>query len=111
MVLAIFCTGRLKKAEPIVILCTNDVHCGMEQIRDEAGTVAHMGYEGLAAYVGEMEERYGAGRVTLLDAGDSVQGEAVGTLSNGAYALEMMNVAGRATGLRCSGTAIFRGMG
>ncbi len=40
---------------PIVILHTNDVHCGIED---------SIGYAGLAAYRAEMEAQYGAGRVS-----------------------------------------------
>ncbi len=60
--------------EKIVILHTNDVHCAL----DDA-----IGYAGLAAYAGALEEQYGADRVTLVDAGDAIQGQAVGTLSQG----------------------------
>ena len=42
--------------EKIVILHTNDVHCAL----DDA-----IGYAGLAAYAGALEEQYGADRVTL----------------------------------------------
>ena len=45
--------------EKIVILHTNDVHCAL----DDA-----IGYAGLAAYAGALEEQYGADRVTLVDA-------------------------------------------
>ena len=54
--------------EKIVILHTNDVHCAL----DDA-----IGYAGLAAYAGALEEQYGADRVTLVDAGDAIQGQAV----------------------------------
>ena len=72
-------------AAPIVILHTNDVHCGI----DDA-----IGYAGLAAYKAEMEAAYGADRVTLLDAGDAIQGGALGTLSDGAFVVDIMNQAG-----------------
>ena len=71
--------------EKIVILHTNDVHCAM----DDA-----IGYAGLAAYAGALEEQYGADRVTLVDAGDAIQGQAVGTLSQGEYIISLMNAAG-----------------
>lgn len=70
---------------PIVILHTNDVHCGIED---------SIGYAGLAAYRAEMEAQYGAGRVTLVDAGDAIQGGAMGTLSDGALLIDLMNQAG-----------------
>ena len=62
--------------EKIVILHTIDDHCAL----DDA-----IGYAGLAAYAGALEEQYGADRVTLVDAGDAIQGQAVGTLSQGEY--------------------------
>ena len=71
--------------EKIVILHTNDVHCAL----DDA-----IGYAGLAAYAGALEEQYGADRVTLVDAGDAIQGQAVGTLSQGEYIISLMNAAG-----------------
>ena len=53
-----------------------------------------IGYAGLAAYAGALEEQYGADRVTLVDAGDAIQGQAVGTLSQGEYIISLMNAAG-----------------
>lgn len=68
--------------DPIVILHTNDVHCAAE------------GYPALAAQKQALEEQYGADRVTLVDVGDSIQGSAVGTLSDGAYPVDLMNAVG-----------------
>lgn len=68
---------------PIVILYTNDVHCGI----DDA-----IGYAGLAAYEKAYEK---AGYdVALVDCGDSIQGAAVGTLSKGGYIIDIMNEVG-----------------
>lgn len=72
-------------AEEIVILHTNDVHCGIDN---------SIGYAGLAAYKNEMERQYGPGNVTLVDAGDAIQGGAIGTLSNGAFLVDIMNQVG-----------------
>lgn len=69
----------------IVILYTNDVHCGVDD---------NIGYAGLAAYEAEMKDAYGADRVTLVDAGDAVQGAAIGTLSTGKYLVDIMNEMG-----------------
>lgn len=66
--------------EDIVILYTNDVHCGIEE---------NIGYAGLAAYKNEMEETYE--NVTLVDCGDAIQGDFIGTVSNGAYIIDIMN--------------------
>ena len=69
--------------QDIVILHTNDIHCG---IRDG------IGYSGLAAYEKQMEAQ--TPYVTLVDAGDAIQGAPVGTLSEGEYIIQIMNQAG-----------------
>ena len=81
-------------ADQIVILCTNDVHCEIDQWKDADGTVENLGYSGVAAYKQEMETQCGAENVTLVDAGDAIQGKAVGTLSEGAYLVDIMNQVG-----------------
>ena len=73
------------EAGKIVILHTNDVHCGVEE---------GVGYAGLAAYRNEMQLQYGADNVTLVDAGDAIQGGALGTLSDGAFLVDTMNQVG-----------------
>jgi 2',3'-cyclic-nucleotide 2'-phosphodiesterase (5'-nucleotidase family) len=77
-------TAAAANGEPgpgdIVILYTNDVHCAVDQVMSE-GVVTNIGYAGVAAYKKEMEERVGKSYVTLADAGDAVQGDAIGTLS------------------------------
>ncbi len=72
-------------AQDIVVLYTNDVHAGVD---------TSLGYAGLAAYKSEMETQYGADHVTLVDAGDAVQGEAIATLSKGSYLVDIMNKVG-----------------
>lgn len=69
-----------QKEDDIVILYTNDVHCGVTD---------YIGYDGLALYKREMEEEYE--HVLLVDAGDSLQGGMIGTMTNGAYITELMN--------------------
>lgn len=69
----------------IVILHTNDVHCGIED---------GLTYAGVSAYARELEAQYGAGRVTLVDAGDAVQGGPIGTLTRGEYLVDIMNQVG-----------------
>lgn len=81
-------------ADPVVILYTNDVHCALAQETEDDGTVSHLGYPAVAAYVAEMEAQYGADHVTLADAGDAIQGGAAGTLSKGSYPQQLMNAAG-----------------
>ncbi len=78
------CTSAKQPAEAdIVILFTNDVHCAVEE---------NIGYAGLAAYKEKMlqETPY----VTLVDCGDAWQGEMIGTVSQGAYPVDIMNRVG-----------------
>ena len=78
------CTG--KPASPdsdIVILYTNDVHCGVDE---------NIGYPGLALYKKEMLEQ--TPYVTLVDAGDAVQGGIIGLFSHGSYIITLMNELG-----------------
>lgn len=69
--------------QPIVILYTNDVHAGYKD---------NIGYSGLAAYkkAAEATTPY----VTLVDGGDAIQGDTIGTVSKGEYLVEMMNEVG-----------------
>ena len=67
----------------IVILYTNDVHCAVD---------SGIGYAGLAAYAEYMEEK--TDYVTLVDCGDALQGDAIGTISRGEYLVEIMNQVG-----------------
>ena len=64
----------------IVILYTNDVHCGVDQ---------NIGYTGLTYYKHQMQTL--TPYVTLVDAGDWSEGETIGMLSQGRYILEIMN--------------------
>lgn len=67
----------------IVVLYTNDVHCGIDE---------NIGYAGLALYKQEMEAQ--TPYVTLIDAGDAIQGAPIGTLSDGGYLIDIMNKVG-----------------
>lgn len=67
----------------IVVLYTNDVHCGVDD---------HIGYAGLALYKKEMQQQ--TPYVTLVDAGDAIQGAPIGTLSEGGYIIDIMNYVG-----------------
>ena len=78
----------------IVILHTNDVHCGIDQAKNDAGEVTNIGYAGVAAYKTAMEAAYGAENVTLVDAGDAIQGGPIGTLTEGASLVDIMNYVG-----------------
>lgn len=70
---------------PIVIVHTNDVHCAVDE---------NLGYAKLVNYVGTMRSTYGTDNVALVDAGDAVQGKAMGTLTNGEYLIDIMNKCG-----------------
>ncbi len=69
--------------EEIVLLYTNDVHCGID---------GGIGYAGLALYKQQMEAQ--TPYVTLIDAGDSIQGAPIGTLSDGGDLIDIMNYVG-----------------
>jgi 2',3'-cyclic-nucleotide 2'-phosphodiesterase (5'-nucleotidase family) len=69
--------------QDIVVLYTNDVHCGVDD---------NIGYAGLALYKKEMQAK--TPYVTLLDAGDAIQGAPIGTLSDGGYLIDIMNKVG-----------------
>ena len=76
--------GFLNKEEnDIVILYTNDVHCGIEE---------NLGYAGLVSYKESMLEN--TPYVTLIDCGDAVQGDFIGLTSKGSYVVDIMNEAG-----------------
>ena len=66
-----------------VILHTNDVHAGYED---------NIGYDGLALYKKELENKYE--HVYLVDCGDSIQGAPIGAISKGMEAIRFMNYVG-----------------
>ena len=65
-----------------IILFTSDVHCGIDQ---------GFGYAGLAAVRDSLSED---NNVILVDDGDSVQGEPIGTITKGEAIIELMNTVG-----------------
>ena len=67
----------------VVILYTSDVHCGIDQ---------GFGYAGLQA-IREYLTAQGSD-VILVDDGDNIQGEPVGTMTKGKIPLELMNAMG-----------------
>lgn len=79
------CTMRdtVLPEKDIVVLYTNDVHCAVDGV---------IGYAGLAA----MERIYqdAGADVVLADCGDAIQGEPIGTISRGAYIIDIMNAVG-----------------
>ncbi len=70
----------VEKNGELYILFTSDVHCGVEQ---------GFGYAGLQQIRDTLEEQ---GYETLLvDNGDAIQGESIGTLSKGEAIIDLMN--------------------
>ena len=66
----------------LVILFTSDVHAGIDQ---------GWGYAGLAAIRDKVAEN---NHVVLVDNGDAIQGEVIGTMTDGKALVELMNVVG-----------------
>ena len=69
-------------AKDILILFTSDVHCGVEQ---------GFGYQGLAIIRNQLAKD---NAVILVDNGDAIQGEPVGTMTKGAAIVDIMNAVG-----------------
>ncbi len=69
--------------EDINILFTTDVHCGIDD---------NLGYSSLKAYKNYLEKnnKY----VTLVDSGDAIQGNMIGSVSKGKYIINIMNEVG-----------------
>jgi 5'-nucleotidase / UDP-sugar diphosphatase len=71
--------------DKIVLVHTNDVHCCFSNDNTS------WGYAQLKDYVRDQRSTYGSGNVSLIDAGDFLQGEPVGILSNGSYPAQVVN--------------------
>ena len=71
------------RSADIVILFTSDVHCGIDQ---------GFGYAGVAAVRDYLEAQGNA--VILVDDGDSIQGEPIGTMTKGEAIIDLMNAVG-----------------
>ncbi|MEA5047757.1 MAG: bifunctional UDP-sugar hydrolase/5'-nucleotidase [Eubacteriales bacterium] len=69
--------------QDLAILYTNDVHCTVD---------SGIGYAGVAALKQQLLDE--GCYVALVDAGDAVQGDAIGTLSKGSYIIDIMNEVG-----------------
>lgn len=83
MTAAVLSVTAAAESKGIVILHTNDIHCGINATDDT------FGYAELAAYRAKLEsEGYST---ILVDAGDFSQGDVVGTLSDGGYIIDIMN--------------------
>ena len=88
LVLALlFSVGFAEEAAPalqknLVILFTSDVHCGIDQ---------GWGYAGLYAV---KESLSADNHVLLVDDGDAIQGEPIGTMTTGEAIIDIMNAVG-----------------
>ena len=68
--------------QDIVVLFTSDVHCGVN---------SGFGYAGLAAVRDTLAK---SNHVLLVDNGDSIQGEPIGTMTTGESNIQLMNAVG-----------------
>ncbi len=71
-----------KMTKDVVILFTSDVHCGIDQ---------GFGYAGLYAVKEQLAK---TNHVLLVDDGDAIQGEPVGTVTHGSAIIDLMNTVG-----------------
>ena len=74
---------QTEKSDDIIILHTNDVHCGVQDT---------IGYDGLMLYKKQLLNKYK--NVILVDAGDHIQGGTMGLITNGEAIIEIMNKLG-----------------
>ncbi len=80
--------GVAKDRPELVIIYTNDTHCQVD---------GDLGFEDISAI--EAEETAKGNEVIIVDAGDAVQGGAIGAISKGSYIIDIMN----AVGYDCAG--------
>ncbi len=76
-------TEIVAESNDIVVLYTNDIHCAFE---------SEIGFSGLMSYKKAVSEK--TPYVSLVDMGDAIQGEVIGSVSKGEYILDMMNYVG-----------------
>ncbi|MBO6039876.1 MAG: metallophosphoesterase, partial [Oscillospiraceae bacterium] len=77
-----FAEGAERSAD-VVILFTSDVHCGIDQ---------GFGYAGLQQIRDYLIDE--GNEVILIDNGDNIQGEPVGTMTKGEVSVDLMNKMG-----------------
>ena len=78
-----FAEGEEETRPDIVILYTSDVHCGIDQ---------GFGYAGLEQIRDGLVAQGNV--VILVDDGDNIQGEAIGTMTKGEALIDLMNAVG-----------------
>ena len=71
------------RSDDIIILHTNDVHCGVQD---------SIGYDGLMLYKKQLLTKYK--HVILVDAGEHIQGGTIGLVTKGIAIIEIMNKVG-----------------
>ena len=76
-------SGQAEKNGEVYILYTSDVHCGIDE---------GFGYAGVVQVRSSLEAQ--GYEVILVDDGDALQGEAIGTLTKGEAIIGLMNDAG-----------------
>jgi len=69
--------------DEIVIIHTNDVHCGL---------LDYIGYDGVQLYKRELQKKYKY--ILTIDTGDHIQGDTIGVLSKGLDIINIMNEIG-----------------
>lgn len=74
------CAQEVNEEKDVIVLYTNDVHCAIDN------------YDTLAAYAVQLEEK--GHDVFIVDAGDHIQGEVIGSMTKGEAIVELMNEAG-----------------
>ncbi|MDO4618985.1 MAG: bifunctional UDP-sugar hydrolase/5'-nucleotidase [Lachnospiraceae bacterium] len=67
-------------SQDVIVLFTSDVHCGIDQ---------NWGYVGLESIAANLQAA--GNTVLLVDDGDSIQGEPIGTMSKGEEIITLMN--------------------
>ena len=67
-------------SDDIIILHTNDVHCGITD---------YIGYDGLMLYKNELRKKYK--HIITVDVGDHIQGGTIGLISKGEDIITIMN--------------------
>lgn len=85
------CSTAVSAAEQeggIVVLYTNDIHCAVNE--DEENQV--LGYARIAGLKKQLETE--GNDVILADMGDAIQGDVIGTLSEGEYIIDIMDQVG-----------------
>ena len=74
---------RLEESDDIVIIYTNDVHCGINNT---------IGYDGLVLYRKILKQKYK--NIITVDVGDAIQGGTLGAISEGEAIIKVMNKVG-----------------